>query len=66
MCIPRSNIEELTQGREQKRSVVVTQVEEIIQKKQRKSKSTADAESPVPIQKRNKTTSQQLSLQYLF
>jgi hypothetical protein len=41
--------------------MVVTQVEEIIQKKQRKSKSTADAESPVPIQKKkqnNKSTAE--------
>ena len=48
MCIPKSNIEKPTQGREQKRSVV-SHVEIINQKKQRKSKSTGDAESPVPL-----------------
>jgi hypothetical protein len=51
MCIPRSKIEVPSQGRERKRSVVVTHVEGIISKKQRKSKLTADAKSPVPIQK---------------
>ena len=62
MCIPRSNIEDPTQGRAQKHSVVVTQVKKtIIQKKQRKCKSTADAKSPVPIQKKkqnNKSTAE--------
>ena len=50
-CIPKSNIEEpTTQSRERKcTNVVVSHVEVINQKKQRKSKSTGDAKSPVPL-----------------
>jgi hypothetical protein len=48
VCIPKSNTEKPTQGRERKRSVV-SHVEVINQKKQQKSKSTGNAEYPLPL-----------------